>query len=222
MTKLYWHFLTGNGRMQFGKQKVEVDKTYRIKQSPVLCERGFHASKKVMDALFYAPGTIACLVRLGGTIVEDTDKVVAQERTVVAMADATAVLHEAACHFAEQALHKERHAGREPHPNSWNAIRVKRRWLKGIASDKELTAARSAAWSAARSAAWSALEPTVETLKQSARDLLDRMVRLTEPQENGLGPARRARVTSPALYGGDGATTPGFTEPAKHGQDGEP
>ena len=69
-------------------------------------------------------------------------------------------LHELACKFAERALKRERKKGREPHIDSWNAIKVKRKWLKGKATDEELSAAESAAWyaaeSAARSAAWSA------------------------------------------------------------------
>ena len=58
-------------------------------------------------------------------------------------------LHELACKFAEQALKAEIKAGREPHPDSWNAIKVKRQWLKGKATDEQL----QAAWLAARSAA---------------------------------------------------------------------
>ena len=69
-------------------------------------------------------------------------------------------IHELACKFAEQALKAERKAGREPHPDSWKAIKVKRQWLKGKATDEQLQAAWLAAWlaaeSAAESAAWSA------------------------------------------------------------------
>jgi len=72
------------------------------------------------------------------------------------------VLHELACKFAETALKAERKAGREPHPDSWKAIKVKRQWLKNKVTDDQLSAAESAAWSAARSAAesaaWSAAE----------------------------------------------------------------
>ncbi|HUS88029.1 MAG TPA: hypothetical protein VMW91_01455 [Desulfosporosinus sp.] len=61
-------------------------------------------------------------------------------------------LHEFACWCAGQALLGEREAGREPHLNSWKAIEVKRRWIKGEATDKEL----NAAWAAAGAAAWAA------------------------------------------------------------------
>jgi hypothetical protein len=69
-------------------------------------------------------------------------------------------LHELACQFAEGILHRERAAGREPHPESWNAVEVKRRWLAGEATDEELSTAGSAAsataWAAASAAAWDA------------------------------------------------------------------
>ena len=157
MEQQYWHFLPRNGRARWGRHgKIEVGRTLSIKAKPVMCERGFHASERAIDSLAYAPGPVACLVTLGGEIVEDTDKVVAQERTVVAMADASMVLHAFACHEAELALQRERKEGREPAAASWEAIKVKRRWLKGMATDQELNAAESAAWSAAESAAWSA------------------------------------------------------------------
>jgi len=83
--------------------------------------------------------------------------------------------HRFALWCAGRALRRERKAGREPDPRSWEALRVKSRWLQGKPTDEELraaesaardavpaaTAARSAAdaaedaaWYAARSAAW--------------------------------------------------------------------
>lgn len=84
------------------------------------------------------------------------------------------ILHEFACWCAEDALSHVENADER----SWNAIKVKRAWLRWEASDAELTAARDdawaaalaaaadAAWSAERSAAWSAArEQQVEHLK---------------------------------------------------------
>ena len=67
-----------------------------------------------------------------------------------------AALRQFACDCASRALHRERKAGREPDERSRAAIRVARRFARGKATQEELAAARSAAWSAARSAAWSA------------------------------------------------------------------
>ena len=147
----YFH----NGREQFGShRKIEAGKTYRVAGKPVLCEHGLHASKRIIDALRYAPSDAkyVCLVELGGAVKLDTDKAVATRRTVLAMADVEIILHEFACWCAEQALKAERKAGREPDERSWAAIRVKRRWLKGQATDEQWEAARAAA----REAAWAA------------------------------------------------------------------
>ena len=72
-------------------------------------------------------------------------------------------LHLIACDFAESALKRERKAGREPDPRSWEAIRIKRLWVDGKATDDELEAALNAAWpvawtavGAAEAAAWAA------------------------------------------------------------------
>jgi len=60
------------------------------------------------------------------------------------------------CDCAERALFRERDAGREPDPRSWEAIRVSRLYANGEATLEELAAARAAAgaaWSAADAAA---------------------------------------------------------------------
>ena len=107
-----------------------------------------------MDALRYAPGSMLSRVELRGTFIEDADKAVATERKVVWTLDCYKLLHLFACDCAERALKRERKAGREPDARSWDAIRVKRLWLAGEATDAELAAA-GAAWAAA-GAAWAA------------------------------------------------------------------
>ena len=59
------------------------------------------------------------------------------------------ILHEFACLCAEEALKLDEN----PDPRSVNAIVVKRAWLRGEATEEELSAAREAAWSAAAAAA---------------------------------------------------------------------
>ena len=60
-------------------------------------------------------------------------------------------LHLLACDFAERALSKIK----SPDPRSVNAIKIKREWIGGNATDDELAAAWAAAW-AAEDAAWAA------------------------------------------------------------------
>lgn len=99
MEKECWHFLPSDGRMKsygpdtpYGGTVVEPGVTYSISGEPRLCEYGFHGSEKAYDALQYAPGPILCRVKMSGIIHEEFDKMVAQERTVIWMADATEVI----------------------------------------------------------------------------------------------------------------------------------
>ncbi len=159
---LAWHFLPEDRRLRYYPHTlVKPGQTLRVYGPLLMCDRGLHASRRVLDALFYAPGPIACRVLLSGKILEDPDKLCASKRKCLWMVDATRVLHEFACWCAEQALLKEREAGREPDPRSWAAIDTKRKWLRGEATDDELYAARDAAWAAsthtAGNIAWSAV-----------------------------------------------------------------
>ena len=88
---------------------------------------------------------------------------------------------------AERALRRERRAGREPDPQSWEVCRVVRRWLDGSATNEELRAATAeaatataatatneelraataawaawAAWAAEATAAWAAAAEAAE------------------------------------------------------------
>jgi hypothetical protein len=156
---LGWHFLAEDRRLRFGSREVvEAGKTYTAEEQLVVCQNGVHASNLAIDALRYAPGPVVCRVRLHGEIQHDTDKSVARHRTVLWMADATAILHEFALVCGEAALGQMAAVGKEPDPRSWAALDVKRLWLAGKATDEELAAAwaaaRDAAWDPARDAAW--------------------------------------------------------------------
>lgn len=154
-TMLGWHWLAEDRRLRFGtREVVEVSQTYTAEGPLVICKNGVHASRRALDALEYAPGPVICRVRLSGEIQHDTDKSVARSRTVLWMADATPVLHEFALVCGEDALGMMAAVGEEPDLRSWAALDVKRRWLKGEATNEELAAARAAAWDAAWDAAW--------------------------------------------------------------------
>jgi len=151
---LFWHFLPDDGRLQFGsREKVVVGKTLKMAKKPKMCVCGYHVSVRAIDALRYAPGALVCRVTIGGDWAKCEDKLVAQERTVIWMADATETLHQFACTVAKEALDKyapDNAAG-------YTAIEAKRRWLCGEATDYVLHVARAAAgdaaWYAARAAA---------------------------------------------------------------------
>jgi hypothetical protein len=118
--------------------KVKVGQTQTVEGPLELCDNDMYASRRALDALQYAEGTVICQLGLSGK--------------VLAMADATEALHEFACWCAEEALLRERAAGREPDKRSWAAIETKRKWLKGEATDEELVTVGLEAWDAARSA----------------------------------------------------------------------
>lgn len=138
-----WHFLQKSGRLQFSPNtKVKPGQKLTITPPVKLCQRGYHASDSPIDALQWAPGPVICRVRLTGQIIHDTDKAVATERRVFWMADATMVLHEFACWCAENGLKKDGVTDKR----CWEAIKVKRQWMKGEATDEEL----ATAWNAVR------------------------------------------------------------------------
>jgi hypothetical protein len=161
-----WHFLRDDGRCQYGKHGViEAGKTHKAKGPLVLCENGMHASVRLIDALRYAPGAKLCRVELSGEILKADDKVCARECTVLWMIDATMLLHKFACDEAERTMRLTDN----PDPRSVEAIRVKRLWMLGEASDQDLAAARDAAWAAAWDAAWGAQNKRLTAMVMRAR-----------------------------------------------------
>ena len=122
-----WHFLKKDQKLQFPPHTLVTAGQQLTIDLPIeLCSRGFHASKKPLDALKYAPGPVICRVSLSGKIVHDNDKSVATKRRVIWLADATMVLHEFACLCAEDALK----VANVTDERCWRAIKVKRQWMK--------------------------------------------------------------------------------------------
>jgi hypothetical protein len=144
MTYLAWHFVAGD-KLRDGTP-VEAGHVYRLPngQKPVLCRRGYHASRRPLDVLRYAPGPTVCRVELMGTVIEDTDKAVATQRKVLWIADATMALRRFAVWCARRALRTREAAGSNV-DQSWAALEVAERWLAGRATSSELDdAARTA------------------------------------------------------------------------------
>lgn len=139
-----WHFSDGDGRLIAEGAIFTCDD-----DKLVLCEYGFHASHKLLDALYYAPGNTLSFVACEGRIIESYDKLVCSKRTHIYVADIEHILHEFACWCAEQALTLIDN----PDPRSIAAVTAKRQWLAGEIDDKQLAAARTEAWDAAGDAA---------------------------------------------------------------------
>ena len=68
---LAWHFLPESGTLANGDGRpVVAGETLTVAGPLALCTRGLHASRKLTDALKYAPGPVLCRVRLSGEIAE--------------------------------------------------------------------------------------------------------------------------------------------------------
>jgi hypothetical protein len=72
---------------------VPADGEVLVHEGPlILCASGLHASKNILDALQYAPGSIICRVEVGGEIIHGYDKLVCSERTILWRASGEQVL----------------------------------------------------------------------------------------------------------------------------------
>jgi len=135
--------------------------THKIGCPIVPCKHGLHGSRRVIDALSYARGPIACLVELGGVVIpHENDKHAASERTYIKVADATEVLRR----FMRLCALDEVHL--------WDAPDVVIQYLK--TGDESL---RAAAWDAAWAAAW---DDARDDARAAARDAAQAVARDAE------------------------------------------
>ena len=157
-TILAWHWSDGM-KCRYDNRPIVPGQTliYSGKEPIALCERGLHASTRILDALKYAPGRTISRVRLSGEILRGEDKIVATHRTCLWSFDARYILIAWAADCAERALLRERKAGREPDPPCFEAIEAARRFVKDPTKENR-KAARAAgnAAEAAGDAAWTA------------------------------------------------------------------
>jgi len=166
---------------------VRVGETLRVDGELKMCRRGLHASRRVIDALNYAPGPVLCRVDVRGVAAQDNDKLVAGERTVIWGYDASDVLLDFARRCALDVVHywdapdvvlRYLRAGDESiRVAAWSAANDATRDAVRVAdSDATRSAASNAAWSAARTAAgdavsdaaWSAASNAARAIARAA------------------------------------------------------
>lgn len=84
---LLWHILSDDLRLGYGDgRQVVIGQPLSVEGPISPCWRGLHASRRLYDCLEFAKGNVICKVRLGGSYaIDDGDKLVAYERTVVDM-----------------------------------------------------------------------------------------------------------------------------------------
>ena len=145
---------------------------------PRMCEQGWHLCRGPVQLLEWL-GPQIWMAEARGTVVESADKICVASCRIIRRIDAwnptTARL--LACDCAERPLHRERQAGREPDPRSWDVLRVARAYAVGAASQDQLDAARDAAWDAedaakgaAKGAAWAAARAAARDAAEAAWD----------------------------------------------------
>ena len=169
MTILAWHFV--GDTLRDGRPIPADGKTLVHDAALIPCESGLHASRRIIDALQYAPGNIVCRVQCAGDTKEQADKLVCRERTILWRYDAEHTLWVFARKCALDVV------------DLWDAPNVVRQYLetgdktikdaakdaarddawddawdaaKDAAGAAARAAARAAAWAAARAAAWDA------------------------------------------------------------------
>ena len=143
--KGWWFGTTDRKLLNSDGRKIVIGKTHKVKGEIVPCEHGLHLSKKIIDALQYAPGPVIYKVVGSGVIVphgNPVDKYVCSERTYIAGGiDLTDTLRLFARKCALDVIHL------------WDAPEIVVRYLKtGDESIRDV--ARDAAKAAARDAAW--------------------------------------------------------------------
>ena len=135
----YYYFSNKDKKLAYDdNREIKIGTTHKIKGEPVLCNHGLHASKRIIDALNYAPDSILWIVELGGKVIHSNDKSVATERTYIGGGiDISETLRKFARMCALDVAHL------------WDCPDVMMQWLK--TGDESI---RKSAWDSARASAW--------------------------------------------------------------------
>lgn len=100
---LAWHF--SNETLRNNIPIPKIGEVFTIPPPIIMCRRGCHASRRIIDALQYAPGCNLHRVILWGNISEGKDKLVASNRVILWSINAKKLLSSAARKFALRVIH---------------------------------------------------------------------------------------------------------------------
>ena len=161
-TQLGWHF--AGDTLRDGRP-IPPDGEWLVHNGPIaLCESGLRWSRRLIDALEYAPGSTICRVECSAPAREDTDKCVSDRRLILWRVDGDALLRKFARRQALSVAHL------------WEMPAVVKQYLetgdealrdaaKGAAEAAAGDAARAAVWAAA----WTAAEVMLTELVEAAQ-----------------------------------------------------
>ena len=155
-----YYFSKEDKKLRHGDGRdIAIGVTHTVEGELELCGNGLHASKNVLDALSYAPGTHLWIVELSGDILHGEDKCCSRERTYIQHTEATDLLRVFARKCAIDVAHL------------WDDPDIVARFLQTGFENLEgdvLDAAFDAAWSSARAVAWAAARATGDSCGASA------------------------------------------------------
>jgi hypothetical protein len=137
---LAWHFV--GSTLRDGRPVPADGEVLEHDNDLKMCRAGLHASKRLIDALDYAPGYNLCRVECSGAMLHEKDKLVAKRRVILWRIDAEDVLRRFARRCALDVAHL------------WDMPPIVREYLE--TGDETKSAATWAAAKGASSAAASA------------------------------------------------------------------
>ena len=165
MSTYLWKSMRPGLRSGFGKKKWKIGKWYEIKGELEMCQNGFHASEKILDAMLYVDLENLAEVEVQGRHLDRGDKQCWSKMRVIKAWKWENKDSVALSIYAASLVLKNFEDKYPDDKRPRQAIEAARRWLKNP-TEKNRSAARSAAWSA-WSAAWSAAE-SAKSAKRSA------------------------------------------------------
>jgi hypothetical protein len=107
MSDYAWHFITSTGLLRDGSKAAADGEAETYDGELIICEKGLHASVRLIDAVAYAPGTTLRLVKVFNAITE-RDKLVCSRREIVHTLDFTKILEEFASYVTDKVRYEER------------------------------------------------------------------------------------------------------------------
>ncbi len=148
-----WHFVSD--KLRDGRDIPENGVVLKHEDKLKPCKSGLHASIRLIDALWYSPGSTICRVECDGEILQQEDKLVCSERTILWRVDAEDLLRDFARWCAYQVI------------DEWDCPEIVRERIE-TGDEKLRSKTNSATYSAASSAASSAAYSSAYSVASSA------------------------------------------------------
>ena len=159
MAKYLWKSLSQGLNSYHGSKKWKIGRWYKCRGELEMCNKGFHASERIIDSMQYVPLECLAKVEVRGKHIDHDDKQCWQEMKIIQAWEWTQKDSVALSVYAAELVIKNFETRHPSDKRPRNAIEAARAWLKNptkINRSAAESAARSAAESAARSATWSA------------------------------------------------------------------